>query len=124
MPSRETKQYNAGSVPRAPDLILFGGAMKKLKGLWFLGFGLIMLIAWEYLSWRFWSEPFAPGALPPNPFLIVLVSLEIAVDIALHPTTTTIVFSLYSITMFALVAIGLFRLVWSSFHTWGDEEQE
>jgi hypothetical protein len=114
---------------RENSIIRFGRAMKQVKGLWFLGSGLIMLVVWGYLSWRFWSQPFAPGAPPPNPFLIVLISLWAAVMLVLdvwhalnNPATT--VLSLYSITMFALIAIGLFRLVWSLFHAWGDEEKE
>ena len=107
---------------RKNSIIRFGRAMKQVKGLWFLGCGLIMLVVWEYLWGRFWSSPIAPGTSPPNSFLIMLWALITAAWLTLHPTIT--VFSLYPITMFALIAIGLFRLVWSSFHTWGDEEQE
>jgi hypothetical protein len=87
------------------SLIRFGRAMKQVKGLWFLGCGLIMLVVWGYLWWCFgWSliEP------PPNPFLLVLYDLMAAGWLVVHPTTTA---SLYPITMFALIAIGLFRLV-------------
>ena len=107
---------------RENSIIRFGRAMKQVKGLWFLGFGLFLFIVWECLYWWLYFGLLSPGATADNPFQIFLLSLEIAVDIALHPTIT--VFSLYPITMFALIAIGLFRLVWSSFHTWSDEEQE
>jgi hypothetical protein len=96
--------------------------MKQVKGLWFLGSGLIMLVVWEYLWWRIWSVPIAPGTPPPNPFLAVAYALRMAVWTVFNPTST--IFSLYSITMFALIAIGLVRLVWSLFHTWDDEEEE
>jgi hypothetical protein len=100
--------------------------MKQVKGLWFLGCGLTMLVVWGYLWWRVWSSPIAPGEPPLDSFLMgllmALLSPVAAVGIALHPTN--IVFSLYALTMFALIAIGLFRLVWSLFHIWDDEEEE
>ena len=101
------------------SLIRVGRVMKQVKGLWFLGCGLTMLVVWEYLGWWFWSGLLKQS---PTPFQMVLYNLIDAGWFVVHPTTT--VFSLYPITMFALIAIGLFRLVWSSFHTWGDEEQE
>ena len=107
---------------RKNSLIRFGRVMKQVKGLWFLGCGLTMLVVWVYLWWRVWSSPIAPGTSPPNSFLMVLWALIAAVWLAVHPTNT--VFSLYALTMFALITIGLFRLVWSLFHIWDDEEEE
>ena len=104
---------------RKNSLIRFSRVMKQVKGLWFLGCGLIMLVVWVCLCWWSWSF----WASLPNPFLIVLYALKAAFWlVAVRPTTT--VFSLYPITMFALIAIGLFRLVWSLFHIWGDEKEE
>jgi hypothetical protein len=55
---------------RENSIIRFGRAMKKLKGLWFIGTGLIMLVVWEYLWWRVWSSPIAPGEPPLDSFLM------------------------------------------------------
>jgi hypothetical protein len=107
---------------RKNSIIRFGRVMKQVKGLWFLGCGLTMLVVWGYLWWRVWSSPIAPGAPPLNFFLIMLWALMAAVLLALHPTST--IFSLYHIMMFALITIGLFHLVWSLFHIWSDEEEE
>ena len=102
------------------SLIRFGRAMKQVKGLWSLGCGLIMAVVWTCLCWRIWSEW---GAPLPNFFLMVLYALKAAVwPVAVRPTIS--IFSLYSITMFVLIAIGLFRLVCSLLPTRDKEEEE
>ncbi len=139
MSSRETKQYNAGSVPRTPDLILFGGALKKLKGLWFLGSGLLLLVVWEYLFWNVYFDMLSRGATADNPFQIFLLSLAVAGYSLFHPVLvftilpatmfteyrTVQIFDIFQLvstilpaTMFTLIAIGLFRLIRSLLRHW------
>ena len=106
---------------RENSLIRFGRVMKQVKGLWFLGCGLTMLVVWAYQWWRAWSDLLAPGTPPLDSFLLALGAPAAAVEIALHPTSTV---SLYPITMFALIAIGLFRLVCSLLPIRDKEEEE
>ena len=81
--------------------------MRKLKGLWFLGSGLLLLVVWEYVFWQLYFAILSRGATADNPFQIFLLSLYIAGSTLLYPSVVTIL----PATMFTLITIGLFRLV-------------
>ena len=83
--------------------------LKRLKGLRFLGSGLFLLAVWVYLYWQFYFALLSRGATADNPFQIFLLSLYIAGSTLLRPSVVTIL----PVTMFTLIAIGLFRLVCS-----------
>jgi hypothetical protein len=81
--------------------------VRKLKDLWFLGSGLLLLVVWEYLFWQFYFALLSRGATADDPFQIFLLSLYIAGSTLFHPSVVTIL----PATMFTLIAIGLYRLV-------------
>jgi hypothetical protein len=83
--------------------------MKKLKGLWFIGIGLLMLVglaaceSWIALIFM----------QPPKPPFIVLVAEAIPSAFLSFLVFPPSVFGLFNILAIILVVIGVFRLVCS-----------
>ena len=91
--------------------------MRKLKGLWLIGLGFLLLVVWEYLFWEFYFALLSRGATADNPFQIFLLSLEVAGSSLFYPSVVTIL----PATMFTLITIGLYRLVRSLFEEYEDD---
>jgi hypothetical protein len=93
-------------IPWASDFIWVGGTMKKLKGLWFIGIGLLVLGLWVYVIWYLYNAfTYVP---PKTPFLQVLG--PVLRDAFVGMFSNINIWSVWPITGFALVAIGIFRL--------------
>ena len=80
--------------------------MRKLKGLWLIGFGLFLLVLWDALV--VWLA-YAINEPPETPVITVLIELINEAFIGIFANFT--IWSLWPIAGFALVAVGLYRLV-------------
>jgi hypothetical protein len=90
--------------------------MRKLKGLWLIGLGLFLLVLWDALV--VWLA-YAINESPETPVITVFVSSFREAFINIFTRFT--IWSLWPISGFALVAVGLFRLVRSLFEADEDD---
>jgi hypothetical protein len=80
--------------------------MKKLKGLWFIGIGLLMFVAWVFFLSFVTYEIVYYG-----PKLSFFSKLANSAWLAITHITYPSPLNLWPITGLALIVIGLFRLV-------------
>ena len=89
--------------------------MKKRKGLVYIGFGLFTVGVWFSL-YCLMEDQFG-YQYPTTASSVVIAALH---DIP--GTFLQIPWSFVAVVGLVLIGIGIYRLVWSSFHTWDDEE--